>query len=97
MNKLSLPPRRDKTTSEADIEAIINKGGQPAPTPASQDDFNPEAIKHINTRLTAAMIRQIDELRAQRPRRIGSPKKGISLRDWIVEAVVEKIDRDSKK
>ncbi|MBO0952862.1 hypothetical protein [Fibrella forsythiae] len=91
MNKLSLPPQRSKPTSEAEIEAIINKGGSPAP----KQDVNPETIRHVNTRLTEGLIRQIDALRASRPRKMGSPKMGISLRDWIVEAVVEKLERET--
>ena len=86
------PPKR-KTPTEADIEAVINKGGKPT-TIAVEPDYT---IKHINTRLTVGIIRQIDALRASRPRKMGSPKMGVSLRDWIVEAVVEKIERDEKR
>lgn len=91
------PPPQRKKVSEADVEAFINGGGQPAPTPASQADFDPDQIRHVNTRLTDGIIREIDELRARRPRKMGSPKLGVSLRDWIVEAVIEKIERDKRK
>ena len=88
---LTLPPQRNKKPTEAEIEAIINKGG------AVAEDTDPDdTIKHVNTRLTAGIIRQIDSLRASRPRKLGSPKVGVSLRDWIVEAVLEKLERDSK-
>ena len=95
MNKLSLPPQRSRVTTEADIEAIINKGGAVA-VKAPAQEIDPETIRHVNTRLTEGIIRQIDTLRASRPRKMGSPKLGVSLRDWIVEAVVEKLERDSK-
>ena len=97
MNKLSLPPQRSKPTTEAQIEAIINKGGAVAvKTDAPAEEIDPETIRHVNTRLTEGIIRQIDALRASRPRKMGSPKMGVSLRDWIVEAVLEKLERDAK-
>lgn len=91
---LTPPPQRTKKQpTEAQIEAVVSKGGQVAQLVNEPDDV----IKHINTRLTAGVIRQIDALRAKRPRKMGSPKVGISLRDWIAEAVLEKLERDSKK
>ena len=87
---LTRPPSRNKKPTEAEIEAVVSRGGQVARIENEQDD----AIKHVNTRLTASVIRQIDALRAKRPRKMGSPKVGISLRDWIVEAVLEKLERD---
>ncbi|RYY78742.1 MAG: hypothetical protein EOO69_09440 [Moraxellaceae bacterium] len=92
------PPPRANKKSEAELDAFVNRGGQPAPSPASQaEKVNPDTIRHVNTRLTEGLIQQIDELRAKRPRKMGSPKLGISLRDWIVEAVEEKIVRDKRK
>lgn len=85
------PPKR-RTPSEADIEAVINRGGKPTTNSAPDEDDKPA---HVNTRLTKKIIHQIDALRAQRPRKPGSPKLGISLHDWVVEAVIEKLERDS--
>jgi hypothetical protein len=93
MNKLSLPPQRNKQPTEAEIEAVINKGGSPVPT----DDTDPQTLRHVSARLTDEIIREIDTLRAARPRKMGSPKMGVSLRDWIVEAVMEKLERDRRK
>lgn len=95
---VSLSPPKRKAPSEADIEAVINKGGKPtteatAPTETEGND----APKHVNTRLTIGIIRQIDALREKRPRKPGSPKLGISLQDWILEAVLEKLDREEKR
>lgn len=90
---VSLSPPKRKTPTEADIEATINRGGKP--TTEVLDIENEDTPKHINTRLTKGIIRQIDALRASRPRKPGSPKLGISTHDWIVEAVLEKIERDS--
>ncbi|MBO0953155.1 hypothetical protein [Fibrella forsythiae] len=88
---VSLAPPPRKQPSEAQIEAVINKGGKPT----VEDTGGEDTPKHINTRLTKGIIRRIDALRAERPRKPGSPKLGISTHDWIVEAVLEKLERDS--
>lgn len=97
---LTLPPTRTKkeAASEADIEAMINRGGEVAVSKeAPPAEVDPNTVRHVNARLTEAIIRQIDTLRAARTRKIGSPKMGVSLRDWVVEAVMEKLERDTKK
>ena len=90
---VSLAPPKRKTT-EAEIDAVINKGGKPT-IEATNNLESDDIPKHINTRLTKGIISQIDVLRAARPRKPGSPKLGISTHDWIVEAVLEKLARDS--
>jgi hypothetical protein len=90
---VSPPLQRKNRLTEADIEKVILKGGAP---PASEEG-DPDTIRHVSARLTDGIIRQIDALRASRPRKMGSPKMGVSLRDWIVEAVMEKLERDRKK
>lgn len=88
----TLPPSRKKL-SEAEIEAVINKGGS-----TISKEFNAvlEKPKHINIRLTEGIIGQIEQSREKRPRRPGSPKLGISIHDWIVEAVLEKVGRENR-
>lgn len=81
--------------TEAEINAVINKGGKP--TIDVTDNEPDDTPKHVNTRLTRGILRQIDALRASRPRKPGSPKLGISQHDWIVEAVLEKLERDRKR
>ncbi len=90
---VSLAPPKRKAPTEADIEAVINKGGKPT-IEAASDTESDDIPKHINIRLTKGIIKQIDALRASRPRKPGSPKLGISMHDWIVEAVLEKTVRD---
>lgn len=88
------PPKQQLKPTEADVDAFINRGGK-VPTEEKPADTAPDdQIKQINARLTVSIIRQIDALRSRRPRKIGSPKKGVSLRDWIVEACLEKLERD---
>lgn len=90
----TLPPKKvTKNTltdaaSEAAFEAFINKGGK---TVKDIKVDNPEKPKHINIRLTVDIINQISELRKMRPKKPGSPKSGISLHDWVLEAVLEKL------
>lgn len=87
----TLPPPRKPKLTEADIEAVINKGGSTIKESAPSD---PDRAKHINVRLTGQIISEIDNRRLKRPRRPGSPKPGISIHDWIVEAVLEKLQNE---
>lgn len=86
----TLPPQRNKVT-EAQIEAVINKGGK---TTKEVHSIDPETVKHINIRLTSDILSNIEKKRERRPRKPGSPKLGISTHDWIVEAILEKLDRE---
>lgn len=83
-------PLPRKKTSESEIEAVINKGG----TSISRE-INPDKVKHMNIRLTEGIIDQIERLREKRPRKPGSPKLGISMHDWIVEAVLTKLEEEN--
>lgn len=80
--------------SEAQIEAVINKGGKP--TAGTAGAGTEPRVKHFNIRLTDDILTGIDEVRAKRPRKPGSPKLGISTHDWIVEAIQEKLKRESR-
>lgn len=91
---VSLSPPKRKAPTEADIEATINRGGKPtSQVPDAESDDVP---KHVNIRLTKRILRQIDDLRAQHPRKPGSPKLGISQHDWIVEAVLKVLELERK-
>ncbi len=79
-----------KAVSEADIDAVISKGSTVI------KDVKPDMVKHFNIRLTSDILSQIDRHRERRPRKPGSPKLGISTHDWIVEAVLEKLEKENK-
>lgn len=83
----TLPLKRKKVT-EADIEAVINKGG------ATKKEVNEDVIKYINMKLTAGVLDRIRAIRERRPRKLGSPKLGISTHDWILEAILERLDKE---
>ena len=78
---------------EKKIKEIINRGGQPTlpELVGNIDDF-----KSISVKLMAHEIELIKTLRAKRHAPRGK-KIPISLHDWIVEAVQEKLDREHKK
>lgn len=86
----TLPPKRKEQVSEAEIEAFINKGGSPK---TKKIDVDEDEIKHVAVRLTQGIINKINEERNKLPRKPGSPKAAISLRDWILEATLEKLER----
>lgn len=99
---VSPPPRKTAAVhsssapnkiDEKKIEAIINRG-------SSSVETTPPVLaqlKNFNIKITADTLASIDDLRAKRPRKPTSPKLGISTQDWILEAIVEKLDREKKK
>lgn len=92
----TLPVRPKKPVTEADIEAAINKGGstvKEAQNPSLDDD----TVKYFNLRLTSGVLKKIERFREKRPRKLASPKLGISTHDWILEAIEEKMQREGKK
>jgi hypothetical protein len=92
----TLPPARKKQPTEAEIEAVINKGGSTTKS-AEKTLVNDDTVKFFNLRLTAGVLKRIEELRAKRPRKLASPKLGISTHDWMLEAIEEKMQREAKK
>ena len=97
---VTMPPKSalGKPKTEAEIEAIINKGGSPmfdvSRAPSDHDGDKPKAV---NLRLTVGVLNRIDTQREKRPRKLASPKKGISQQDWLVEAVLEKLQREESQ
>ncbi|MBO0953011.1 hypothetical protein [Fibrella forsythiae] len=92
----TLPPPRKKPVTEAQIEAVINKGG--STTQKAEPITEPQdTVKYFNLRLTAGVLKDIEELRAKRPRKLASPKLGISTHDWMLEAIAEKMEKERKK
>lgn len=91
-------PMPQNSVSEKDILDIINKGGTPTLKPKTEKSKSKNAekgVKGITLLLTFDEMSSIDNLRNLRPKARGK-KKAISLHDWIVEAVQEKIERESK-
>ncbi|GAB4044809.1 hypothetical protein [Spirosoma jeollabukense] len=77
---------------EKKIEEIINRGSTTVSQSEPQDQ-----IKNFNIKIMSSQLTEVDQLRTKRPRKPTSPKLGISLQDWIIEAIEEKIQREKKK
>lgn len=77
---------------EKKIEEIINRGSTTVGQTEPQNQ-----IKNFNIKIMSSQLTEVDQLRAKRPRKPTSPKLGVSLQDWIIEAIEEKIQREKKK
>lgn len=96
---VSAPPKKKEAPAKvADqdktIESIISRGSS---TVVKRTPPEPEHIKHFNLKIMAGQLAIVAELRAYRPRKPMSPKLAISLQDWILEAIEEKIEREQEK
>ncbi len=79
---------------EREIDEVINRGSS---TVGKVEPQEPNKIKNFNIKITSGQLGTIDQLRAKRPRKPTSPKLGVSLQDWIMEAIEEKIEREKRK
>lgn len=80
-----------KPTEQKILDAI-NRGGKTA-----KPDTNGKGYKNFNIRIFDDEMARINALRALRPRPRRGVRLGISLQDWIIEALEEKIQREEKK
>ncbi|WP_421830738.1 hypothetical protein [Larkinella sp.] len=98
ISKAPEPPKPEQPTrkvSEKKIQQFISQGGSPtAKNRMGQDD--PEEMKSIKLIMTASEMETIKHLRDKRPRS-RSRKITISVHDWVIEAIQEKIEREKKK
>ncbi|MFD2937620.1 hypothetical protein [Spirosoma flavum] len=91
----TLPLPRKKPT-EAEIDAVINKGGSTTKR-VDKSLEGDDTVKFFNLRLTSGVLNKIAGFREKRPRKLASPKLGISTHDWILEAIEEKMQREGRK
>ncbi|WP_211224989.1 hypothetical protein, partial [Spirosoma spitsbergense] len=77
---------------ERKIDEIINRGSTTIGKAEQQ-----EQVKNFNIKIMSGQLAAVDQLRAKRPRKPTSPKLGVSLQDWIIEAIEEKVEREKKK
>lgn len=95
-DELSKSNTQSKTVSEESIQKFINKGGKPTESGAGKvSSQEPDGTKSIKLILTNQEMSAIKELRSKRPSR--NKKIPISIHDWVIEAVREKINKDQKK
>lgn len=82
---------------EGKIAEIINAGGTPpGEMGAKAKKRGGGPIKNINIKFLAEEGEVIDRLRDARPK-IRNKKITISLHDWFIEAMQEKIEREKKQ
>lgn len=84
-----------KKVSEKKLQEFINGGG--APTKKGVETLSDNAAtKSIKLIMTTDEMRTIKQLRDKRqpPR---SRKISISVHDWVIEAIHEKIERENRK
>ena len=100
---VSAPPKKKPATApeptakpnDKEIDAIINRGSSTV-TAVEPQQQAPETVKNFNVKILSSRLAAIDELRAKRPKKPISPKLGVSLQDWMIEAIEEKIKRERK-
>ncbi|MCE6993119.1 hypothetical protein [Dyadobacter sp. CY323] len=92
---ISLSPPK-KVVSEKQIDAIINKGGKTT-VESKEVAADPNSTKSIKLIMTVDEMETIKELRDKRPAKSRSRKISISVHDWVIEAVQEKIERERRK
>lgn len=88
------PPK--KRVSEQQIDAIINKGGKTT-VESKEQPADPNSTKSIKLIMTVDEMEAIKRLRDKRPAKSRSRKITISVHDWVIEAVQEKIERERRK
>lgn len=83
----------EKKIPEKKIQEFINRGGKP--TSRGEEEAVSGRTKSIKLILKDTEMSVIKELRDKRPSR--SRKIPISVHDWVIEAIHEKIEREQKK
>jgi 3-hydroxyacyl-CoA dehydrogenase len=92
----SKPPVKAKPSEsvpESAINKIIRKGAPPKQETMTAGDG--QQTKQINVKILVSEIAQITHLRKLRPVPRGK-RLAISMHDWIIEAIQEKIERDQE-
>lgn len=102
MSKIQLPPKRKSEAqteerivskaTEKKIKEIIDKGGSPKQVSKPTED----KVKNFNIMILESDLETIGELCDKRPKKPGRVI-GFSKKDWFLEAIQEKIDREKKK
>lgn len=79
------PKPQRRQAGPVNIDALINKGGTPAPEPSRP---KPAETASVVLRLPADMLAEVDQSVRTRPIRI--PRH-----TWILEAIHEKLERET--
>lgn len=87
----------------AEPEQPVTPAPAPAPTPVqassrkkAEVEEHPDTIKQTTVALTVGELARIRTLRELRPKPRTQRKPAISLTEWVLEAVLEKLEREEK-
>ena len=83
---ISKKPKAKAETSEAEVQALISKGGSPASSSQGKK-FGKKDIVPVTLRLPAELTRRIEMVLQKRAFKI--PRH-----TWLLEAVIEKLERE---
>ncbi len=83
---ISKKPKTKADTSEAEVQALISKGGSPASSSQGQKSGQKNIVP-ITLRLPAELTRRIEVVIQKRAFKI--PRH-----TWLLEAVIEKLERE---
>jgi hypothetical protein len=84
----------DKKVPEKKIQEFINRGGKP--TSRGEEASKSGGTKSIKLVMTDTEMSAVKEVRDKRPKPRGR-KIPISVHDWVIEAIQEKLEREQKK
>lgn len=87
-------PTPEKKVPEKKIQAFINRGGKP--TSRSEGVSESGGTKSIKLTMTDQEMKAVKEVRDKRSKPRGR-KIPISVHDWVIEAIQEKLEREQKK
>ncbi len=77
---------------EARMEEVISKGGGLTNNPPAEKP----KIKSLTVRIMSDRLDVLNQLRDERPKSAFSKRPGVSLENWLMEAIEEKIERDQQ-
>lgn len=83
-----------KISAEQKAEEFI-KGGGTVPKASLLGIIQGEVLRNFNIKIIETTLNEINRQRQARPKSPYS-KKSISIQNWIIEAIEEKLERDRK-
>lgn len=83
--------KAEQTVDDAKIKELINKGGTP-PTQPKSEPAKSNSVKNVQLRLTEEVLEDIDSAIKRRSRIVK-----VSRHTWLLEAIAEKLDRETEK
>lgn len=90
---ITAPPQiTKKQLTDKQIDQIVNKPIETEKAPDYIDDDH--KVQKFTFRTNKITMKRIEKKRKERPRKAGSPKIGISINEWIQEAIEEKLKRE---